>query len=667
MTLRARLFLLVTLIIVLGVTSSATVFAFISWRSIAERTKENGTLLAQVLVQSVSVMQQLPLALEEIVADGTIAGADIIAHLTQLAREKGATPNEIIHSLQDVAAREGIPEIWVTDRQGTPIYWSLYDIDASIGVDSGLTLQPAFQPLLEGKKSSLFTSANHSLDSRQLYYGGVMMPDNSGMALVGRLLSDAKAFDNRVGLKRMLETVMTGAFIDAIRIFDTSLEQVAAASASDVQGASKLTGARLELLEGVLKNGVPDSRLDDHWAREALFGRTLLHVAAPIFGPDGLTSGAALMTLSMDMRKDLHTLLLLGGGLSALLLLSGMALALPFLNRTVSPLARLAIQTRRLVERNFKPDEEIHDELAKVTENRHDEVAYLGGTLCSMVTTLETYIADLKETTAAKERIEGELSAARSIQMGIVPSNFELPKHPECELYAVLEPAKAVGGDLYDFFLLDDQRLFFLIGDVSDKGVPAALFMAVTKTLFTAEAQRDASSIGRIMERVNRALCKDNPEGMFVTVFSGILDLHSGEITCSDGGHERPFVLRSDGTVEMVEKKKSGLVLGFMPDANYQEENIRLAAGDALLIYTDGISEAMNAKHELFKVNRLNDALVGLSPGYTAHTIIEGVLTAVSNFVSGHPQSDDITLLALRWHGPTGSAIPADPDMAVTV
>ncbi len=144
-----------------------------------------------------------------------------------------------------------------------------------------------------------------------------------------------------------------------------------------------------------------------------------------------------------------------------------MALSLPFLNRIVSPLARLTVQTRRLVERNFNADQEMHAELLKVSENRDDEVGYLGGALYSMVTTLKTYIADLKATTAAKERIEGELSAARNIQMGMLPDSFVLPDHAECDLHAVLEPAKAVGGDLFDFFLLDEHRLFFLIGDVS--------------------------------------------------------------------------------------------------------------------------------------------------------------------------------------------------------
>lgn len=179
------------------------------------------------------------------------------------------------------------------------------------------------------------------------------------------------------------------------------------------------------------------------------------------------------MRLPANMEAELYLLLTIGGGVTVVMLLPGMALALPFLNRIVRPLARLTVQTHRLVAHHFDPDQEMHAELLKVSENRKDEVGYLGNALYSMVTTLKTHIADLKATTAAKERIEGEMSAARAIQMGMLPRSFGLPAPgARFDLHAVLEPAKAVGGDLFDFFPLDEHRLFFLIGDVSDKGWP---------------------------------------------------------------------------------------------------------------------------------------------------------------------------------------------------
>ncbi|MDS4028820.1 MAG: SpoIIE family protein phosphatase [Candidatus Contendobacter sp.] len=654
MTLRRRLFLFVTLIIALGVPSTAGVFAYVSWRSVLERTERDGTLVAQLLAQSITFIEQVPVAIREIISRDVRTQADIVAHLIQIARQRKASTLEINQALRNIAANSGIPEIWVTDARGAPVFWSLDDISATIGVDSGLMLRPAFRPLLEGYKFSIFTDLQvRNLDSRELFYGGVAMPDRSGMVLIARQPGRVNQILNSIGLKRMAETVMSGALIDAIWVFDENLKPVIATSVEGIDKSNALTATERNIVERVVKTSTPASFLENNGLHDVLFGYALLYVAAPIFSAEGLPNGAALMSLPINMRAELYSLLTISGGLTVVLLLLGMILALPFLNRLVRPLARLTVQTNRLVERDFNADQEMHRELLRVSENRHDEVGFLGGALYSMVTRLETYIAELKETTAAKERIEGELSAARSIQMGMLPNSFTLPDHAGCDLHAMLEPAKAVGGDLFDFFLLDQHRLFIMIGDVSDKGVPAALFMAVTKTLFSVEARRDSTSVGRIMERVNAALCENNPEGMFVTVFAGILDLHAGELTYSDGGHERPLVLRQDGRPDLVEKKRGGLVLGFDPDAIYEEDVIQLTPGEGLVIYTDGVSEAMNAKHEMFMVTRLSEALASVCCKVPARAIIDGVIGSVRAFVGGHPQSDDITLLALRWRGPT--------------
>ena len=632
-------------------------FACVSWQSVLERTDREGTLIAQTLAQSVTFIQQVPAVVEQIVDKNVRTQADIVAELTYLARQKKASATDINRALRTLAARNGIPEIWVTDVNGSPLYWSLDDIDATVAVDSGFTLQPAFKPLLDGDQFSVSTDLQHrDLDHRELYYGAVTMPDRSGgMALIARLPNRANKIIRGVGLKRMLDTVLSAALIDTIWIFDENLHPLAVSSVASFDTSATLSDTERSFVETVIRNSAPASHLDN----KVPFQHALLYVAAPIFGADGLPNGAALMRLPVDMKAELNSLLTVGGGITVLLLVLGMALALPFLDRIVRPLARLAVQTRRLVEHNFDPDEEMHAELLKVSENRNDEVGYLGNALYSMVTTLKTYIADLKATTAAKERIEGEMSAARNIQMGMLPHAVELPTDAGFDLHAVLEPAKAVGGDLFDFFLLDERRLFFLIGDVSDKGVPAALFMAVTKTLFSVEAKRDSTSVSGIMARVNRTLCENNPEGMFVTVFAGILDLCSGEIRCSDGGHELPFALRRGHGVEMIEKKKGGLVLGFVAESVYRDDVIRLLPGEGLVIYTDGVTEAMNSEHELFKATRLGDTLGAISAECSARTIIESVMNAVRAFVGGHPQSDDITLLALRWHGPAGAESPS--------
>lgn len=663
MTLRRRLFLFVTLIIAIGLPSAAGVFAYVSWQSILERTERDGTLIAQLLAQSISFIRQVPLIIEEIVGKDVQAQADIVAQLSQIAIKRKVPKIEINRALRDIAAQNEIPEIWITDTHGKPLFWSLDDIDATIGVDSGLAQQPALRPLLDGRKFSVFADLQRrKLDGHALYYGGVTLPDRSGMVLVARLFGVDNQIINSVGLKRLTETVMATALINTIWVFDEALNPLVVTSGDGNDKTRQLTATERDIIEQVVDNGQPASYLANSGIRNVLFGHALLYVAAPVFGADGLPNGATLMSLPVNMQAEFHTLLTIGGGLTALLLLLGMALALPFLNRIVRPLARLTIQTHRLMERNFNADTEMQAELQKVSEGRRDEVGYLGRALYSMVTTLKTYIADLQETTAAKERIEGELSAARSIQMGMLPDDFVLPGHAECDLHAMLEPAKAVGGDLFDFFLLDQNRLFILIGDVSDKGVPAALFMAVTKTLFAVEAQRDSSSVAGIMERVNTALCKNNPETMFVTIFAGILDLRSGELTFSDGGHERPLILRQDGQPELIEKRRGGPFLGFVPDVAYGEEDvIRLAPGEGLVVYSDGVSEAMNARQEQFTVARLSEALIPVCREVPARGVVDSVMQAVRAFVGVHPQSDDITLLVLRWNEPAEQTEAPDP------
>ncbi|MEN6349592.1 MAG: LytS/YhcK type 5TM receptor domain-containing protein [Syntrophomonas sp.] len=252
-----------------------------------------------------------------------------------------------------------------------------------------------------------------------------------------------------------------------------------------------------------------------------------------------------------------------------------------------------------------------------------------------------------RETQRTKELIESELSVAREIQMSIVPKIFPaFPERPEFDVFAILEPAKEVGGDLYDFFLLDDDHLCFTVGDVSGKGVPASLFMAVTKTLIKAKADIKLGP-DEILYQVNNELCKDNDSGMFVTEFLGILTISSGEVVFSNGGHNLPYLLRKDGAVEAL-PKIPGMALGVMEDVGYVDANIRLDAGDSLVLYTDGVTEAMNPAGELLSEARLENILRE-SDCKTALDEVQHILQSTRQFVNGASQSDDITILAIKY------------------
>jgi sigma-B regulation protein RsbU (phosphoserine phosphatase) len=267
---------------------------------------------------------------------------------------------------------------------------------------------------------------------------------------------------------------------------------------------------------------------------------------------------------------------------------------------------------------------------------------------------LKEYIADLAETTSAKERIESELKIAHAIQMSFLPKRL-LPTRRAAafELEALLEPAKEVGGDLYDYFFVDEDHLFFAVGDVSDKGVPAALFMAVTKTLIKGIASGETSP-SEVLARVNRELCSENTEVMFVTVFCGTLDLQTGELRYSNAGHNPPLALRQGGVVEWLDVPP-GLVLGVDADSSYETRTGRLGPGDTLLAYSDGVTEAMNPERQLYSNARLQEA-AGECVSKEAAETVKTVLRSTRQFAAGATQSDDITILAVRYRGPSSDS-----------
>ncbi len=254
-----------------------------------------------------------------------------------------------------------------------------------------------------------------------------------------------------------------------------------------------------------------------------------------------------------------------------------------------------------------------------------------------------------RDTQRTKELIEGELRVAREIQMSIVPKIFPpFPERPELDMFAILEPAKEVGGDLYDFFLLDDDHLCFTVGDVSGKGVPASLYMAVTKTLIKAKADIKLGP-DEILYRVNNELCKDNDSGMFVTEFLGILTISTGELVFSNGGHNIPYLRKQNGEVAPL-PKAPGVALGVMEDFEYFCASVQLEAGDSVVLYTDGVTEAMNPAGELLREEHLENILRELN-GKTAQEEVGHILHSTRQFMNGANQADDITILVIKYLG----------------
>jgi serine phosphatase RsbU (regulator of sigma subunit) len=278
-----------------------------------------------------------------------------------------------------------------------------------------------------------------------------------------------------------------------------------------------------------------------------------------------------------------------------------------------------------------------------------DEIEDLAGAFNKMAEKLKLYIEDLRVTTAEKEHIQSELKIAHNIQTSMLPRIFPpFPERQEFSIYAMMEPAKEVGGDFFDFFFIEKNKLCFLIGDVSGKGVPAALFMVITKTLLKNQALLGIST-AEILYNTNNLLCLENEELMFVTVFIGIINTDTGEFQFSNAGHNPPLVSKRGSEFDYLKPKKS-FVLAGMENFKFQSETIQLEKGDAVFLYTDGVTEAMNAYSEQFSEARLKEDLRLL--GYSnEREIVDSIREKIGLFVKDTPASDDITMLVLRYHG----------------
>lgn len=410
---------------------------------------------------------------------------------------------------------------------------------------------------------------------------------------------------------------------------------------------------RLIMRESIfdLAEGAANERLRQVGQDMVRGGTGFVHLESPSFGKPSWLYYAPLKSpgwslgvlfpedeLFADAQRMGRNILLIG-----LVGFAGLFLIIVLISAAVTrPIRALARTTAEIARGNL----EIKLPLVK----SHDEVGELSYAFDNMRVALKEYIAGLTEATAARERLESELKIARTIQMSFLPKHFPpFPEQAEFDLFARLEPAKQVGGDLYDFFLLDDQHLFFSIGDVADKGVPAALFMAVTKTLMKGIAMQGGQDPASVLEHVNLELCKENDSMMFVTVFCAMLNFRTGELVYSNAGHNPPLIRRAGGRPDDLPLPK-GIILGTIEEARYTTASLTLHAGDTLVLYTDGVTEAMNPSQDLYSLERLRETVTGVSD-QDPKTMVDAIFQSVHAYASGAPQSDDITVLTLHYHG----------------
>jgi sigma-B regulation protein RsbU (phosphoserine phosphatase) len=343
-----------------------------------------------------------------------------------------------------------------------------------------------------------------------------------------------------------------------------------------------------------------------------------------------------------ELMEDLNALtkyILLYNLLGAILLIIAITI---LANRITRPLTKLAAATDEIASGNF--------DVAIPEMNSKDEVSHLAASFNFMKISLRQYIDNLMETTAAKQKMESELKIAHEIQMGILPKIFPaFPNRSEFDIYAAIVPAKEVGGDFYDFFLLENSFLYFTIGDVSGKGVPASLFMAVAKTLIKASTSIDYP-LNEIIAKVNNDLCTENDSSMFVTIFFGRINLRNGEVDFVNAGHNLPYIVSLNGEIKKIEKT-GDIAVGVIDNYQYQLAKIKLVENDTLFLYTDGITEAQNNLDKLYSENRL-EIFLDSQRLSSAKELVQNSVKEVKQFSGAAPQSDDITSFVIKWIKP---------------
>lgn len=377
----------------------------------------------------------------------------------------------------------------------------------------------------------------------------------------------------------------------------------------------------------------------------------LCSASSPIKDGNGNIIGVALVDISMNKimsdRRDFLISLILITAISALI---AAALVLLLVNKfLIKPINVLSDAASTFVSDKHEESQDGHSKIEKLNIKTGDEIEELSESVKKMESDLNTYIDELTAITSEKERIGAELDIATHIQSSMLPCIFPaFPERNEFDIYAQMTPAKEVGGDFYDFFMVDERHIAIVMADVSGKGVPAALFMVIAKTLIK-DHTLPGEDLGEIFTKVNNILCESNSEGLFVTAFEGVLDLMTGSFTFVNAGHEIPYIYKK-GSGFVPYKVKPGFVLAGMEDMKYSSGEITLDIGDKIFQYTDGVTEAVNDKNELYGSERLCSVLNGSSKK-TTYEIITDVKNDIDTFSGNTDQFDDITMLCLEYKG----------------
>lgn len=395
----------------------------------------------------------------------------------------------------------------------------------------------------------------------------------------------------------------------------------------------------LEETQVILETG---ERSDNYFISKSQYGYNTYAMQPVEIGDDILLLGVEIPMTTIESALTQYVLFAVCVSVAIILLV--IVIYMAYLYRTViKPINSIAQETGSFIENGNVQSRSLVD------INTKDEIENLSNSILKMQNDINDYINNLTRITAERERIGAELDLANNIQTSMLPCIFPaFPDREEFDVYATMTPAKEVGGDFYDYFLIDDDHLALVIADVSGKGIPAALFMMISKTLIKSTAQSGLSP-KEVLEKVNNQLCENNEAQMFVTVWLGIVQISTGKMKCANAGHEYPAIYRNGSKFEIYHDKH-GFVLAGMEGLPYSEYEIELNSGDMIYVYTDGVAEATDADNNLYGLERMIDALNGC-PEKTPDALDKYIRADIDKFVGKAEQFDDITMLCFKYVG----------------
>ena len=383
------------------------------------------------------------------------------------------------------------------------------------------------------------------------------------------------------------------------------------------------------------------TRSEEYFVHKSGFGYNSTAIL-PVKDSGGSTVALLMSDMPMPfVNETLNRFLINTALVTSLVVILFIGAFLAFLRRHVTnPLQIVHAEADAFISSEMK----LSEQLPGITQS--DEIGKLAQSVYQMEINTKNYVDNLTAVTAEKERISTELNVATSIQAGMLPALYpKFAGRDDFEVCAVMDPAKEVGGDFYDFFFIDPTHLAIVVADVSGKGVPAALFMVIAKTLIKNRTLLGGTP-GEILTDVNSQLVESNESGLFVTAYLAILDLETGELLSANAGHEHPTLRRADGSYELIVSRHN-IALCAMDGIEYRTNSSTLAEGDSVFLYTDGVTEATDSETELFGDERLMSAL-NKNPAACPDEVVNNVRQAINEFVGEAEQFDDITMLAFK-------------------